>query len=247
MNNNKESKVGIEEYNDWAHRFGRIGALIAIIYMLAIPTIISYVYDIFPPLSSVMKASVGILVLFVPLGISEILSYTPILGSASYLGFLTGNIMNLKVPCAMNAMKISDVEGNTPKGDAIAAVAIASSSIMTMVVVALGVILLVPLRPLLEKPVVQQATQHMLPALFGGMFLGLAGDSGEYKIKNKLFAILLPVIIVTFASLKGILAPGLEGVAIILMLPVTIISARVLWKKKVIQVIKIEHSENAEG
>lgn len=244
-----KEKLNNDKYIDWVHRFGRIGTLIALLYMLAIPTIICAVYDCFPPISAIFKGGIGVLALFVPLGISEVLSFTPILGSSSYLTFLTGNIMNLKLPCVINAMKLSKVEQNTPEGDAIATVAVAASSILTMLVIALGVLLIVPLQPLLQTTVVQNATKYMLPALFGGMFLGFLGKGeGEYIIERKLLAIVLPVILVLLASFKGILTSGLEGVAIIFMLPITILSARILWKKGIIKVVKntSESSETTE-
>ena len=228
-----------DDYTEWVHKFGRIGAGIAILYMLAIPTIISAVYDAFPPISAVVKGGIGVLALFVPLGISEVISYTPILGSSSYLTFLTGNILNLKLPCVINALKLSKVDQNTPEGDAIAAVAVAVSSILTMVIVMLGVLLIVPLRPVLETPMVQKATAYMLPSLFGGMFLGLLGKGdGEYVVEKKLLAIVLPVAIVSIATMLGVLKSGLEGIAIILMLPITLIVARILWKKGIIKVTK---------
>ena len=238
MDKNK-NRLKDQEYNDWAHSFGRRGALIAIIYMLAIPIIIGMVYKSLPPMSAVFKGSIGVLALFVPVGISEVLSYTPILGSSSYLAFLTGNIMNLKVPLSINAMKLANVEQYTPEGDAISATAIAASSILTMLVIAMGVLLLVPLKPLLETQFVKSATQYMLPALFGSMLLGSLGKGdGEFQIERKLLMILLPVILVSLGTLTGIIMPGLEGIAIILMIPVTLLSAWVLWKVKVIRVVR---------
>lgn len=243
----EKTNIKEDKYINWVHRFGRGGSLIAILYMLAMPTIICTVYDCFPPASAVFKGGIGVLALFVPLGISEVLSYTPMLGSSCYITFLTGNIMNLKLPCVINAMKLAKVEQNTPKGDAIATVAVAASSILTMLIIAIGVLLLTPLQPLLQTPVVQSATKYMLPALFGGMFLGFLGKGeGEYIIKNKLLSIVVPVILVLLASFSGILSSGLEGVAIILMLPVTLISARILWKKGIIQVVK-NSSEETEA
>jgi len=240
MKTSKE-RIILDDYNQWVHRFGRLGALVAIIYMLLIPFIIGFVYDAFPPISAVVKGGVGLLALFIPITISEVISYTPILGSSSYLTFLTGNILNLKNPCVLNAQRISKTEQNTPEGDAIATVAVAASSILTMFVITLGVLLIVPLRPVLETPVVRQATAYILPALFGGMLMGLIGkEQGEYIIVNKLLSILLPVILVSVGAIFGVLRPGLEGIAIILMLPVTLIGARIMWKKGIIRVIKKE-------
>lgn len=229
-------------YFDWVHRFGRIGTIILIIYILLIPTVVCAVYDIFPPLSAVIIGGIGVFALFVPIGIAEVLSYTPILGSSCYLTMTTGNVLNLKLPCVLNALKIAKVDQNTPEGDAISTVAVAVSSILTIFIIAIGVVLLVPLQPLMQTNTVQQATAYMLPALFGGLFLGLLGKGeGEYVVRGKTTAIILPLILVTLGAKTGILQSGLEGVAIILMLPVTLICARILWKKGI---IKVEENNN---
>lgn len=243
MTDKDKKKPVLDDYNNWVHRFGRTGLLIAVIYMFAIPTILSIVYDAFPSMSTILKGSVGILALFVPIAISEVISYTPILGSASYLTFLTGNILNLKLPLVLNAQKITKTEQNTPEGDAIATLAVAASSILTMLIISLGIVLLVPLQPLLQNPLVESATAYMLPALFGGMFLGLLSKGeGKTYVKNKLLMIIVPILLVSAGTLSGIIQAGMEGIIILLMLPVTIGIARFLWKKKIIEVVARESS-----
>ncbi len=233
-----------DKYLNWSHRFGRIGTLIALLYMIAVPLIVSSVYDIFPDLPMLALAGISVMAIFMPIGISEALSYTPILGSSTYLTFLTGNIMNLKLPCVINAQKLAKADQNTPEGDAIATVAVATSSILTVLIISLGALFLVPLQPILQAPVVQQATQYMLPALFGGLALGiLASSEGKMQIKNKLLAVVIPVAIVSGLILAGIVLPGMEGILILAMLPITILSARIFWKKGLIRVV--DKSEQA--
>lgn len=238
MNNNTNNSSN-EKYINWTHNYGRIGLLIAMVYMLTIPIIVCIVYDCFPSMSDVIKSSIGLLAIYVPVAISEVISYTPIIGSSCYITFLTGNILNLKLPAAINAMKIAKVEQNTPEGDAISTVAVAASSILTILIIAIGVLLLVPLQPILQSPVVKVATKYMLPALFGGIAMGFIGKGdGKLIIENKLLAIVVPVILVCIGCLLGVLKSGYEGIAIIALLPVTLISARILWKKGTIRVVE---------
>lgn len=242
MSDKEQKEFVLDDYTIWVNKFGRLGLLVAVIYMFAIPTILAVVYNAFPSMSAVLKGSVGILALFVPIAISEVISYTPILGSASYLTFLTGNILNLKLPLVLNAQKLTKTEQNTPEGDAIATLAVAASSILTMIIIALGVVLLVPLQPLLQNPVVESATTYMLPALFGGMFLGLLSKGeGKTYIKNKLLMIVVPVILVAAGAIVGVIKGGMEGIVILVMLPVTIGIARLLWKKDIIKVVDNEN------
>ena len=95
----------MDSFQSWAHRWGRVGTLIALIYMVALPFVVLAAYDSIPSLGEVFNVNTfSILLIYIPVGFSEALSYTPILGCSAYLAFITGNIMNLKLPVAANAM-----------------------------------------------------------------------------------------------------------------------------------------------
>ena len=159
------------DYEKSIHRIGRIGSVIAVVFMLGIPALMCAVYDMFPSASELLLFGSGLLALYVPTGISEVITYVAMLGSASYLTFITGNISNLKLPCALNALEMADVEQNTDAGDAVATVAVAVSSMVTVAIILAGVVLLVPLMPFLQSGPVKVAGNYMLPALYGCLFL----------------------------------------------------------------------------
>lgn len=209
------------------------------IYMLVIPIIMAVVFDAFPSVSLLLTACSGVCILFIPVGIAETISYTPILGSSTYLGFLTGNIMNLKMPCAKNAMNLAEVDQGTPEGDAVAAMAISASSMLTVVIIALGVLLIVPLQPILTIPAVQTATNYVVPALFGTFLLGFfAKERGEYQIHGKLKGAAIPFILGCVLTILGIMVSSMQGIFILLLLPVTILCNWLMFKKGMVTVEK---------
>ena len=227
-------------YIESAHRLGRIGSLGAILFMLGIPTVIAIYYGIPPNIWEIVLVSAGLLALFVPVAISEVISFMPILGSASYITYITGNVMNLKIPVALNAMQITKAKQGTEESDVIITMAIAVSSITTMVIIALGVVLLVPLEPLFSLPVIQTATIYMLPALFGGMFLPMILDTkaGDYKVKGKLLPTIIPLLMVIIVNQFIFDLKGFEGIALLVVIPSTILIARLLYKRKAITLSK---------
>ena len=94
--------------------------------------------------------------IFWTVGLIEVLTFVPMLGTASsYLAFVTGNLTNLKVPAALTAMENAGTKPGTDEGEVISTIAVATSSIVTTAVIALGVALLVPLTPLLENPAIK--------------------------------------------------------------------------------------------
>ena len=189
--NKKEVTVyNLDPFVEWAHRTGRVFMICFLVYAIAIPVICCLVFGAWPKPAAILP---GLMTVLMMLGIQSVLEvglYTPILGSSTYLTFATGNIMNLKIPCVMNAQKIAGVETNTTAGDAIALISTCVSSIVTIVILIIGMILMVPLRPFLESAVAQSASNYLLAALFGSIAVGfLAPQKGKHVMKNKLWVL----------------------------------------------------------
>ena len=152
-------------------------------------------------------AKVGII--YIPVAIVEFLVYTPMLGvGGSYLAFITGNVTNMKIPCAMNARDIAKTKVGTPENEIISTISVATSAIVTTLVIVAGVILMIPLRPVLENPVLVPAFDNVVPALFGA--LGL-----KYFMKSPKIAA-IPVLSMT---LLCVLVPAAISQTSLLMIP----------------------------
>lgn len=244
----KKNNSELDSFQSWSHSWGRIGTLIALIYMIALPFIVLSYYGCMPKMGDVFNPStLSILLIYIPVGISEALSYTPILGSASYLTFITGNIMNLKLPCAINAMKLTNKEANTPAGEAISSVAVSVCSIMTIIILALAALLSTSISPIFEIPEVQTASNYLVPALFGSLTLGLFANSnsGKKVVKNGIAGVLPVLAIVSVLAIvvrvtSGNSLFGMVGLLILIMLPIAILSSYIMWKKGIIKVVDKE-------
>lgn len=160
--------------------------------------------------------------------------------------------MNLKLPVAVNAMKLAKKEPNTPEGDAISSVAVAVSSIMTIIILALAALLSAWISPVFEIPAVKTASNYLIPALFGSLTLGLFGNtsSGKKIVKGGVKGVLPVIAIVTVLSLfvritSGDSLFGAIGFLILFMLPIAIISSRIMWKKGIIKVVDNEEMSSA--
>lgn len=235
----KEKEIlKLDPFTDWAHRSGRIFMIIFTVYMVAMPFILCAVYGCMPDIKMCIPGLVSILVIMAPMSVAEIGSYTPILGSSSYLTFASGNLMNLKMPCIINAQKIAKVEQSTVEGDAIALIATAVSSSVTIVILALGMLLLSFIQPILENETFATASNYLLPALFGCMSLGLLGKgSGRTKVKNKLLPAVIPVILVSVLTVLGIASTGIAGILMVVMIPILILISRIMWKAGIVKVV----------
>ncbi len=227
-------------YNDRIHRLGRWGVGLTLGMLLIIPLVFGLFIGAMPTLSDFFIAFVGVAIIFVPIGIAETLSFTPILGNGSYIAFITGNIMNIKIPLAQNAQAMMGTDKGTPQNDVITTLAISVSALVTMLILAIGVLLLEPLRPIMTSAPVQTASQYVLPALFGALVVGLLKGSGSIRVQGKLKAGLLPLAVLLIVNLLVINTYDFSGPLLIVMIPIVIGLSYVLYQKGMIKVVRID-------
>ncbi len=215
-------------YLDSVHRDGRIWNISVMILLLAFPVAVCVIFKTMPQWSSLLMGLIATAPMYWAVGAIETVTFVPMLGAGgSYLSFVTGNISNLKLPCALNAMEQNGVSANSEDGEVVSTIAIAVSSIVTTMIIILGVIMIVPLTPVLQAPVLQPAFDQILPALFGG--LGVAFVSKNWKVA--VAPILLMLVLFIFV-------PALDSGTVGIMVPVsalfTIGISRILYKRGVL-------------
>ena len=160
------------------------------------------------PTASLLKGLIGVAPIFWTVGAIEAFTFAPMLGSGgSYLGFVTGNLTNLKVPCALNAMEIAGVKPGTEEGELISTIAIAVSSIVTTLIIFLGVILLSQLQPILESELLAPAFDNILPALFGALAVVFISKNWKIAMAPLIFMLVLFISVPSLAGSVSVLVP----------------------------------------
>lgn len=211
-------------YNDKSHIYGRIWILTGLFLLLSVPASICLYYNAWPEASAVLKGLLGVAPIFWTVAVIEVFTYGPMLGTGgSYLAFVTGNITNIKAPAALSAMENAKVKPGSEEGEIISTIAIATSSIVTTVVIALGVALLSVLTPILNSPVLKPAFDNVLPSLFGGLAVVYVSKNWKLSLTPLIFMITLFLLVPSLASSVGVLVP--VGALISLG------AARILYKK----------------
>jgi hypothetical protein len=195
-------------YSEAVHFYGRIWVACGILVMLMAPAAICVYYDAWPELTHVLKGLLGVAPVFWTVGVIEVFTFTPMLGAGgSYLGFITGNLSNLKVPCALNAMEAAKVKPGTEEADVISTIAVASSAIVNTLILTLGVLLLSQFRPILESPALAPAFANILPALFGALAVVYVSKNWKLSITPLVLMVALFIAVPGLASSVGILGP----------------------------------------
>lgn len=207
--NEEQKRTSFEAYTRRTHVIGRIVSTITLVLLVGAPFLIGSFLGAMPDLPAVGKGFLSVGLVWTVSSVVEFLVYTPMLGAGGgYLAFITGNLINMKIPCAVNARDIVGAKTGTPENEIISTLSIATSSLVTILVLALGVLLLVPLQPVLQSSVLQPAFANVVPALFGAM-------AYRYYRKNMKVAI-TPLLVM---SVLFILVPSLTGSTSFMIIP----------------------------
>lgn len=198
-----------EKYSKSTHFLGRAVSAITVIMLVGAPFLIGKYLGALPDIGATAKAFFSVGIVWTVSSIAEFLIYTPMLGSGGgYLAFITGNLINMKIPCAVTARDMVGAKSGTKENEIISTLSIATSSLVTILVLAVGVLALTPLQPVLQSPTLQPAFDSVVPALFGAM---------AYKYYRKNMSVAVAPLVVM--SVLFMLVPSLVGSTSFMIIP----------------------------
>ena len=215
-------------YMDSVHRDGRIWNLSVMAILIAFPIAVAVIFQAAPDWKGFLMGLVSTAPMYWAVAVVETFTFVPMLGAGgSYLSFVTGNISNLKLPVALNALEQAGVNVASEEGEVVSTIAIAVSSIVTTIIIFAGVLLITPLTPVLNAPVLAPAFAQILPALFGG--LGVVFISKNVKIAIAPVCLML-VLFITIPALNA----GTVGIMVPVSVLFTLAVSRILYKKNLL-------------
>lgn len=207
--------------SDKDHLYGRVFLGAAIVLILAIPLIMCLTLKVFPEWSILGKGLVGC-IMFIVGGFIEVMTYSPMLGTkGTYLAFFTGNLVNLKLPCAVNAREQANVKHGSQEGEIVSTISIATSTIVTTVILAVGVACFGLLSPVLQSETLKPGFDSAFAALFGAL-------AYKYFIKN--LDIALPPLVISIVLASTIMFFNDTTVLMLFSMIITAIYAYALLK-----------------
>ncbi|MBS7525189.1 hypothetical protein KHM83_00715 [Fusibacter paucivorans] len=213
MNKNKS-------YEDSVYRLGRVSAIIFFLATLMLPAMLWFKWGLLPTKEGFIAGISVIAVIIIPILIGEFLSYAPIVGAAGYfVMLLSGNWMNIKIPASIVALEATELDSNSEEGDVISTMAVATSAIVTEVIIIAGVLLLTPFSSFFEQPAIKTGFEQIVPALFGALYIATL-------VKNPKAAV-VPTI-VGFAIVMSQVVNSLFFIPVIIAISVLI--ATVIYK-----------------
>ena len=223
----KEKTNTLSPFDSKIHRMGRLSTIIVWVFFLLVPTAVCVAFHLNVDLLLTLKAAAPIMLIFAITGVCEKLSMSPIIGpGAVYLASSTGNIQNMKLPAALNAMNIMGCEEGSEKGRVVSIIAVATSSFVTTVIVFCGMLFLAPLMtPLLTNPVVAPAFDNMFPALVGPMVIPVV-------LKNIKVAALPVALAIVFAVAFGSVYASIQSILMVVVILISLGVYQIAYRKK---------------
>ena len=214
-------------YTDRIHRAGRIWFPVVYFFIYLFPIVTSIYFGAWPTWKQLFSACIGVIPVYWTVGVVESFTYMPMLGAGgSYLGFITGNMSNIKVPVAINAVESMGVKQGTEEGDVISTIVIAISSIVTCLIVIVFVVLMVPLTPFFSNPALTPAFDNVVPSLFGALMVVFVSKNWKIGVPP---LVLCAVLFIAVPSLGGV-----YPIIIPVVVALTAFMARKFYKKGIL-------------
>jgi len=226
---NKNNGLMLSEYKEATHRVGRIWTAFAMLLIVAVPVLFCIIYGVLPEWNSFIKGAVSIVPMFWAIGLIEIFNYSPMLGSGgTYLAFVTGNLANMKVPAAKVAMNKAGVDVTSEEGEVLSTIAVAVSSIVTTLILIIGLILVIPITNWIKSndtlnEILSLSNGYVIPALFGALGVVFISKSWKLAIVPLVLMIALLLIVPMIYGIISIFIPIMSILAVVL--------ARLMYKK----------------
>lgn len=193
------------EYMSKMHKIGKVTGIIAVACSFLPAIVLGLVYGLWPDLPALGTAFVTATASFGFLWVIEPISYYPVVGPVgTYMAFVSGNISNMRIPCASMAQVATGIEPGTEKGSIIATIGMGVSVIVNVAILSIGVIAGSSVLAMLPAEVTA-ALNYLLPALFGALFI-------QFALKNIKLGVIMTVfgVIVNYLIAAGVFSfiPG---------------------------------------
>lgn len=220
------------DYASMTHRIGRIWTAAALLLILAVPLLFCLIYGVLPDWTALVNGAIAILPMYWAIGLIEVVNYSPMLGAGgTYLAFVTGNLLNMKLPAAQVTLKKAGVNPASEEGEVLSTIAVAVSTIVTNLILVIGLLLVIPITqwisadPMLSM-VFDLADGYVVPALFGALGVVFLAKSWKIAIGPTLLMVAIFLLLPSTYGIAGILIPVMSVIAVLI--------ARTMYKKNMI-------------
>lgn len=211
------NKSGTKSFDEiqkyWFRPVNRLGRISLILVMIAcyVPFLYLYLkYRQFPQIDAVIVGVMSALMAFGPAWFIEPVSYFPALGTAgSYIGILAGSIGQMRVPSAIVAKSVAEVEEGSQEAEVVATAGIIGSVFTNIAILVLTVIIGAQIIAVLPKNIMSALSAYVLPSIMGAV---LAMFSSGSKIKMGLVILFLGLLLawIVGSALAAAAAAGIK-------------------------------------
>lgn len=194
-----DRNISNNEYLTYINKWGKVTNWIGVILAFGPPLVLAVVFKIMPPINAILTGFISMASAIGVLWFVEPISFFPIIGVAgTYMAFMSGNISNLRIPCAAVAQNVAGVKPGTEEGSIISTIGMATSIVVNILILTVGVFAGSKILALLPQNIIN-ALDYLMPALFGAVFIQFA------LMKLKLAPIALGLALgLTFALKAGL-------------------------------------------
>lgn len=222
---NSKEQVFQERFLNPIQSTGRVTIFLAVL-CLFIPGLYLYLFHgLIPPVGALLRGLIAVWSFMAVMAILEPIVYYPILGfGGTYMSFLVGNVLNLRVPVSATAQQVAGTKEGSAEAEIVSTLGIAGSLIASEFVMIVGVLVFLPFIGKIQGSgmAIDVALDQVLPALFGAL-------GGVFLFRVPKLGIVPLGLGLVMALFKSDLP---YSIVIPPMVILSIIAARIMYKKK---------------
>ncbi|WP_313758151.1 hypothetical protein [Tissierella sp.] len=163
-----------DEYIKDVTKIGRFTMLLGLLVSFLPPVVMTWGFGFNPGFGAIIAGAISQMSVSGAFYFSEPISYFPIVGRAGlYMGFLSGNLVNMRIPAAVSAVEGSGYKSGTDEGAIMGTIGIGVSIWIGIIFLLLAVFAGQTVLSALPESFMKMLSL-IIPALFGGVFAQFA-------------------------------------------------------------------------
>lgn len=186
-----------EKYTNDITKIGRFTMLLGIVVAILPAAVMTWGFGFNPGFAAILSGAISQISVSGAFYFSEPISYFPIVGRAGlYMGFLSGNLVNARIPAAVAALEGSEYESGTNEGAIMGTIGIGVSIWVGIIFLLIAVLAGQTALAALPESFTRMLSL-IVPALFGGVFAQFAVKSP----KSGIFALVVAYVMTKIVAI----------------------------------------------
>ncbi|SMB90549.1 hypothetical protein SAMN00017405_1329 [Desulfonispora thiosulfatigenes DSM 11270] len=179
------------DFNNQIIKIGVIGLSMAIVANFIPALYLWFVHGVCPPIADIFTLWGLAAAAFGVSWVVQPIAYYTILGTAgTYMSWLCGSVIDIRLPAVTMAQKVTNFDANTKEGEVISIIGVTVSIFVSVSMITIFTLIGYKFLPMLPE-FIKESFKYILPALFGAVYVEIMKKNFKAGLGTIVVALLL--------------------------------------------------------